>query len=178
MAKTAPKAEAPEAAVEAPAATGSKKKKIIMLAIIAVVVLGSAGGAATYFLTKKPASTKDAKKPAEKAVPPVFLALDNFIVNLQTDNGDKYLQTGITLQVRNEEQANYYKANMPQLRSRVLLLLSNKTAEELLTNDGKLKLEEELTKQIQMPYNNDEPTPKEAEERRILGVYFTSFMIQ
>lgn len=178
MAKTAPKEEAP-AAGEAPAvATGSKKKKIILMAVIAVVLLGSAGGAATYFLTKKPANSKDVKKPAEKAAPPVFLALENFIVNLQTDNGDKYLQTGITLQVRNEEQLNYYKANMPQLRSRILLLLSNKSAEDLLTNEGKLKLEEELIKQIQLPYNNDEPTPKESEERRILGVYFTSFMIQ
>ena len=114
----------------------------------------------------------------EKSAPPVFLALDNFIVNLQTDNGDKYLQTGITLQVRSEEQATYYKANMPQLRSRILLLLSAKSAEELLTNEGKLKLEDELIKQVQMPYNGDEPTPKEAEERRIMGVYFTSFMIQ
>jgi flagellar FliL protein len=177
MAKTAPKEEV--AAGEEPVVpTGSKKKKIIMMAVITVVLLGSAGGAATYFLTKKPASSKDAKKPAEKAVPPVFLALENFIVNLQTEGGDKYLQTGITLQVRNEEQLAYYKANMPQLRSRVLLLLSNKSADELLTNEGKLKLEDELIKQIQMPYNNDEPTPKEAEERRIMGVYFTSFMIQ
>lgn len=177
MAKTAPKAEAP-AVEEPPAATGSKKKKVILMAVIAVVLLGSAGGVATHFLTKKPASSKDAKKPAEKAAPPVFLALENFIVNLQVEGGDKYLQTGITLQVRNEEQLAYYKANMPQLRSRVLLLLSNKSSEELLTNEGKMKLEEELIKQIQQPYNNDEPTPKEAEERRILGVYFTSFMIQ
>jgi len=177
MAKTAPKEEAP-AGEEPAAATGSKKKKVIMMAVIAVVLLGSVGGAATYFLAKKPASAKDAKKPAEKAAPPVFLALENFIVNLQTDVGDKYLQTAITLQVRNEEQLTYYKANMPQLRSRVLLLLSNKSSEELLTNEGKLKLEDDLIKQIQLPYNNDEPTPKEAEERRILGVYFTSFMIQ
>ncbi|MET3106538.1 flagellar FliL protein [Oxalobacteraceae bacterium GrIS 2.11] len=177
MAKTAPKEEAP-AGAEQPVATGSKKKKIILIAIIAVVVLAIGGGTAAFFLTKKPANTKEVKKSAEKAAPPVFLALENFIVNLQTEGGDKYLQTGITLQVRNEEQLNYYKANMPQLRSRILLLLANKGADELLTNDGKLKLEEDLIKQVQMPYNNDEPTPKEAEERKILGVYFTSFMIQ
>jgi len=179
MAKTAPKEEAPAAvADDSSGASGAKKKKVMIMAIIAVLVLGSAGGAATYFLTKKSASTKEAKKSAEKAAPPVFLALENFIVNLQSDNGDKYLQTAITLQVKDEEQLNYYKANMPQLRSRVLLLLSNKTAEELLTNEGKLKLEGELSKQVQQPYNNDEPSPKEAEDRKILGVFFTSFMIQ
>lgn len=178
MAKTAPKEVAPADDEEPIIVTGSRKKKIIMIAVAVIVLLGVAGGAATYFLTKKPVSIKDAKKPIEKSAPPVFLALDNFIVNLQTDNGDKYLQTGITLQVRNEEQLSYYKTNMPQLRSRILLLLSNKSAEELLSNEGKLKLEDELIKKVQMPYNKDEPTPKEAEERRILGVYFTSFMIQ
>lgn len=176
MAKTAPKEEAP-AVDDAVAAGGSKKKKIMMIAIIAILVLVGGGGAAAFFLTKKPADTKEVKK-SEKPMPPVFLALDNFIVNLQTDNGDKYLQIGVTLQVRNEEQVNYYKANMPQLRSRILLLLASKTAEELLTNEGKLRLEDDLVKQAQAPYNNEEPTPKEAEERRILGVYFTSFMIQ
>ena len=176
MAKTAPKEEAPaeDAAV---AAGGSKKKKIMMLAIIGAVVVVLGGGAGAYFLTKKPADAKEVKK-AEKPVPPVFLPLDNFIVNLQTENGDKYLQVGVTLQVRNEEQVNYYKANMPQLRSRILLLLASKSAEELLTNEGKLRLEDDLIRQAEMPYNHEEPTPKEAEERRILGVFFTSFMIQ
>ncbi len=178
MAKTAAKETTPAATEEPVVVTGSKKKKIIMIAIIAVVLLAIAGGTAAFFLTKKPASTKDVKKSAEKAGPPVFLALDNFIVNLQTDNGDKYLQAGITLQVRNEEEATYYKTNMPQLRSRILLLLANKSAEDLLTNEGKLKLEDEVSKTVQQPYNNDEPSAKEIDDRKILGVFFTSFMIQ
>jgi len=179
MATKAPKTEEAAAGAEAPAAaSGSKKKKIIIIAVIAVLLLGGGGGAA-FFLTKKPADAKEAaKKPAEKAAPPVFLQLDNFIVNLASDNGDKYLQAGITLQVRGEEQANYYKTNMPQLRSRLLLLLSSKSSEELLTNEGKLKLSDEIIEQAEIPYNKDEPTPKEAEERRILGVFYTSFMIQ
>lgn len=176
MAKTAPKEEAAAPADGAVVATGSKKKKMIMIIIIALV-LAAVGGGAAFFLLKKPANTKEVKK-VEKAAPPTFLALENFIVNLQTDNGDKYLQTGITLQVRNEEQSSYYKGNMPQLRSRILLLLANKSAEELLTNDGKIKLGDDLSKSIQLPYNNEEPTPKEAEDHKILGVFFTSFMIQ
>jgi len=179
MAKTAAKETTPAATEEPVVVKGSKKKKIIMIAIIAVVLLAIAGGTAAFFMTsKKPAATKDVKKAAEKLGPPVFLALDNFIVNLQTDNGDKYLQAGITLQVRTEEQATYYKTNMPQLRSRILLLLANKSAEELLTNEGKLKLEDEVIKTVQQPYNNEEVTSKEADERKILGVFFTSFMIQ
>ena len=139
------------------------------------IIDGHAGKEAAQFVQQHIA--KEVKK-AEKPVPPVFLALENFIVNLQSENGDKYLQTGITLQVRDEEQSSYYKANMPQLRSRILLLLSSKSADDLLTSEGKKQLEDDLIKQVQQPYNNEEPTPKEAEEHRILGVYFTSFMIQ
>jgi len=156
---------------------GSKKKKII-IAILVIVILGIAGGAAAFFLTNKDSHPTDAKKAAEKSAPAVFLPLDNFVVNLQSENGGKYLQAGITLQVRNEEQINYYKANMPQLRSRLLLLLSGKSADELLTNESKLKLADEITKAAQLPFNKDEMTPKEAEEHHLLGVYFTSFMIQ
>ena len=117
-------------------------------------------------------------KKAEKAVPPVFLALENFVVNLQSDNNDKYLQTAITLQVKDEEQVAYYKANMPQLRSRILLLLSSKEASDLLSNEGKTKLADEISEQVGLPYNKDEMSAKEAEEHKVSGVFFTSFMIQ
>lgn len=177
MSKPAPKEEASAATGVAPA-KGAKSKKIIIIAVIVALVLAAAGGGAMMFLGKKDANKKDAKPVAEKAAPPVFLALENIVVNVQADGGDKYLQVGITLQVRNEEQLTYYKANMPQLRSRLLLLLAGKGADELLTSEGKLKLSDDIIKQAQSPYNNDEPTPKEAEERRILGVYYTSFMIQ
>ncbi|PRC90783.1 flagellar basal body-associated protein FliL [Solimicrobium silvestre] len=177
MSKPPPKPEAAAADAVVPE-TGSKKKKIIIIAVIVAVILASAGGGAMMFLGKKDPNKKDEKKSAEKSTPPVFLALDNFVVNVQSENGDKFLQAGITLQVKNEEQMTYYKGYMPQLRSRILLLLSSKAADELLTNEGKEKLSSDIIKQIQRPYNNEEPTPKEAEERKILGVYFTSFMIQ
>lgn len=173
MAKSAPIPE--EESAEVVPAKGAKKKKIIIIAVIVVAILGAAGGGAAIFLGKKDTG---GKKVAQKSVPAVFLPLENFVVNLHSEMGDKYLQTGITLQVRNEQQLSYYKGFMPQVRSRILLLLSNKSADELLTNEGKLKLTNEIIKQVQLPYNNEEPTPKEAEERRILGVFFTSFMIQ
>ncbi len=177
MAKPAPAPEEPVADAP-PVTTGAKKKKMILIAIITVVVLAVAGGGAAFFMGKKDTNKKDTKKVAEKSPPAVFLALDNFVVNLQAENGEKYLQVGITLQVKNEEQLVYYKGNMPQLRSRILLLLSSKSAAELLTNEGKLKLSNEIIKQAQIPYNKDEATSKEVEERKILGVFFTSFMIQ
>lgn len=174
--KPAEKEEAADA--EVAVATGSKKKKIIIISIIVAVVLAAGGGAAAFFMGHKETGKKETKKAVEKSMPAVFLNLENFVVNLQSENGEKYLQAGITLQVKSEEQQAYYKENMPQLRSRILLLLSSKSADELLTNEGKLKLGNEIAKQVQLPYNKDEVSPKEAEDRKIRGVFFTSFMIQ
>lgn len=173
-----PEAKEEGAEAEVPVVTGSKKKKFIIIGAIVAVVLAAGGGAAAYFLNSSTPHKKEAKKPAEKSAPAVFLNMENFVVNLQSENGDKYLQAGITMQVKNEEQMTYYKENMPQLRSRIILLLSSKTAEELLTNAGKLKLANEIIKQAQLPFNKDEPTSKEVEDRKISGVFFTSFMIQ
>ncbi len=174
MSKPAPKAEE---GADAPA-SGAKKKKLIIIIVIVAVILAGAGGAAALLMGKKDPNKKEEKKAAEKASPPVFLNLENFVVNLQSDNGEKYLQAGITLQVKNEEQVTYYKTNMPALRSRLLLLMSTKDANELLTHDGKIKLAEEISVQAEKPYSKDEVSPKEEEERKIQGVYFTAFMIQ
>ena len=178
MSKTAPKPEAAAAAAVVAPPAGAKKKKMLIMIIIAALVLAGGGGAAFVFLGQKDSGKKEGKKSAEKSAPPVFLALENFVVNLQSENNDKYLQAGITLQVKNEEQVNYYKANMPQLRSRILLLLSGKDSTELLTQEGKNKLANEITHQAELPYNKDEVSAKDAEERKISGVFFTSFMIQ
>ena len=43
----------------------------------------------------------------------------------------------MTLQVPDEEQANLLKLNMPQVRSRLLMLLSSKDTAEILTSEGK-----------------------------------------
>lgn len=156
----------------------SSKKKKIIIAIIVIVLLGIAGGAAAYFMGQKDSDSKDAKKAVVKAAPAVFLPLENFVVNLQSENGDKYLQAGITLQVKNAEQVEYYKTNMPQVRSRIIMLLSSKSADELLTNPGKVKLMDEIIKNVQLPYSKDQASPEEAEEHKVLGVDFTSFVVQ
>lgn len=155
---------------DAPPAGKSKKKLLIMIAA-AVFLLVAAGGGALVMM-KKGSPSKEKEHKAEPAKAPVFLALEPFTVNLQSDGGDKYLQISMTLQVQDEEQVNLIKANMPQIRSRLLLLLSSKDATEILSGEGKEKLVNEIIEKVSQPFT------AKGEPQKVSGVFFTSFVVQ
>ncbi|MFZ6817454.1 flagellar basal body-associated protein FliL [Undibacterium sp. Ji22W] len=149
--------------------TGKSKRKLLVIIAAAVVLLAGIGGGAAYFLSKKKAPEKEHK---EEAKAPVFLPLEPFVVNLQSEFGEKYLQVQMTLQVPDEAQSTLIKANLPQVKSRLIMLLSSKSAEGLLTPEGKDTLIQEITTQVNLPFN-----PK-ADPQKVSGVFFTSFVVQ
>lgn len=146
MSKPTAKPAAPAAKEEAPVAAPPKSKK--MLIIIIVLLLVIIGGGAGWFLTKgkAPAAASHAEEvKAEPAHEPKFIPLgENFTVNLIREEGDRYLQAGITLKVFEPELEEKIKAAMPEIRSKLLFLLSTKSPSELQTADGKKKLVAEI----------------------------------
>jgi flagellar FliL protein len=139
MAKPAKAAPAP---AEAPAKPKSKK---LLLIIIGVLILGIAGGAGWYFTM----GNKHADEPKKAIVEePTFLIIDPFTVNLQREESDQFLQIGITLKVASMEFADKIRQAMPEVRSRLLFLLSSKRASELTPLEGKKKLSQEIISEI------------------------------
>ena len=142
----------------APAATakGGKKKQIIIIAAALLVVL--AGGGAAFYLMKKPSVEGDEEgadghakaetsEPAAKAKPkhdpkhpPVFVPLDPFTVNLADKDSERYAQVAVTLEIDDAKTADQLKIYMPAIRNNILMVLSHKTAAQLLTREGKEKL--------------------------------------
>jgi flagellar FliL protein len=149
-------------------------KKLIMIVLILILIVGG-GGAAAWFFLMQPHKTDEhkAEEPkVEKPKPPVFLTLETFTVNLQPDPETQYLQTDITLKVGSAETGEFLKLHMPEVRNRLLLLLSSKKASDLLSLEGKKALSTEIIEQLKEPFNPGEK-PQE-----ILGVSFTSFVVQ
>ncbi|MBC7414257.1 MAG: flagellar basal body-associated protein FliL [Herminiimonas sp.] len=164
--KAAPKAEAED---DAPVAKKSSKKLIII--ILLVVLLAGGGGAAWFFMgQKESAGAKHAKVEAVK--PPVFLVVEPFTVNLQSEGTEQFLQAAFTLQVGSAEQVDQLKLYMPQVRSRLLLLLTSKKASEINTAEGKKKLSNEIMAAVKQPFSAG------AKPQEINDVFFTSFVIQ
>ena len=140
--------------------------------IVAAVVACAATGGIVFFLTKGSSQAAAPVKHSAKVEIPVFVAIEPFTVNLQPENGDQYLQTALTLQVGGQAQVDLIKLNMPQVRSRLLFLLSSKKASEISSAEGKKKLSEEIIEQIKIPFV-DKGAPQD-----VTGVFFTSFIIQ
>lgn len=166
MAAPAVPAESDEAAEAAPQRK-SKKKLFIIIGILAVLLGG--GGAGAWFMTRGD-DTHNEEAKAEPATAPVFLALETFTVNLQSE--EQFLQTDITLQVSDQAEVDAIKLHMPRVRSRLLSLLSSKHADELTTTQDKEKLAQEIMALVNQPF------AAKGAPQQVSDVLFTSFVIQ
>lgn len=148
-------AKAPQAAGEAP-----KKSKLPLIIVLVVVLLAGAGGAAWFMMRGSADEAEEDTKAAAK--PSIFLPLDQFTVNLQPDDGQQFLQVAMTLKVVDQQTADAIKAALPEVRSRVLLLLSSKKPSQLISLEGKNRLAEEIIYEVEhtMPFEKKKKKKK------------------
>jgi flagellar FliL protein len=174
--KAAPKAVPKVVPIDDSAAAAQapkKSRKTLIIAGVLMLVTAAAGGGAAYWFTGSAAEDKTAAPKAEPVKPPVFVMMDSFTVNLQPEDGvDQYLQLAFSLQVADQATVDQIKLYMPQVRSRLLMLLSSKKASELSTVDGKKKLSDEIIAQVKQPFS------PQGKPQAVTGVFFTSFVIQ
>ncbi len=138
-----------EEKTEAPARKG-KGMMIALVAMAMLLVAGAAGGGAWYFAsgdasahaaTDPAGDGADAKKRNRKANEArVFVPMDQFVVNLSDANLDRYAQVAVVLEVDDSPTETRIKAAMPAVRNAILLLLSARSAAELLSLEGKEQL--------------------------------------
>ena len=151
-----PEPKKPEAPPELPlpGAKPKRRKLIVIAALASTLVLAAVGGAAWYLARpKNPAEATAAPAPvakpkADKSKPAIFVPLETFTVNLQPESGDRYLQTTLSLKVADTAVEQAIKQQMPEIRSRLLLVLSSKRASELTSIEGKQALANQIAGQI------------------------------
>jgi flagellar protein FliL len=185
----ATKPEAGKADEGGKAAPKSKK----MLLIVGVVVLALAAGGGWFFMSKKSAaSDEDVEEvaPVAHKGPPAFLPLDNMVVNLADPGGEKVAQVGITLELSDAKASDSVKVYLPSIRSGILLLISQRTSEELLGIEGKEKLAQDVLAEALRPFgggDEDDEAPKKKSSKSkkkrpvaypVLAVHFSSFIVQ
>ncbi|MGF6791388.1 flagellar basal body-associated protein FliL [Paraburkholderia sp. 35.1] len=156
----------------APASPGPMKR-IILIVLIALIAAGAAGAGMWFFMSKRaPVAVSAEAAPAQSAVP-LFFPLESMTVNLQSDDGQQhFLRIGLTLKLGDAATQQALTDHMPEVRSRILLALSNKHPEELAPLEGKRALAEELKTLI------TEPIDKGAAPIRVQDVLFTEFVVQ
>ena len=168
------------ATADAPEAPKKKGKKLLFV-IIGVLVLAIAGAAGALFILKKNTAEDDHEEDApvahvKKVDPkhaPTFLPLENMVVNLADTGGNRYIQIGLTLQLQDAHTGDAVKAFMPSIRNAVLLILSQRTTDELLQVQGKEQLAADVIAEIsrQLGFDGKRNNP-------IQAVLFSSFIVQ
>lgn len=193
---------APAATAAAPASDAPKKKgkTLLIVTLAAVVLLGGGAGGAWFVLNKRShaAADEEAAAAPAHAEAPIYLALENMVVNLADPGGDRFAQIGITLDLENEGAAGRIKTVLPTIRNGVLLLVSQRTSEELFKRDGKEKLAADIAREVSRTLGHEDEAPvrklaaagdddeaparprkkRKAEASPVKGVLFSSFIVQ
>jgi flagellar FliL protein len=202
-------AAAAAAHADAPADAKPKKSKKLLFIIIGVLVLALVGAGAAFFVLKKKHSADESEDGAhadethetaappkrDPKTPPTFLPLDSMVVNLADPGGNRFVQLGITLQLEEAKIAEDMKPYMPAIRNAILMLISQRTAEQMLAVEGKEDLSQNIIAEVSHIMGFDYVDPREdvAEDESakgkktkrkrevynpISGVLYSSFIVQ
>ncbi|AZV46663.1 flagellar basal body protein FliL [Nautilia sp. PV-1] len=154
-------------------------KLLLIVIIVLLLILLIVGGLVAYFLLsgndepqadqpQAPQKIEKKKKVENMAeIGPIY-PLDQFIVNLVSNNANRYLKCKIDLEMDSPDLQKELDKKLPAIRDLIIRILSSKTVEEIQTSRGKEKLKEEIKRKI-----NEILTTGE-----IRHVYFTEFVIQ
>lgn len=158
---------------------------ILIIVIILLVLLLVGGGAVAYFLLSgsdevamadtAPAQSKSMQNTRKRTkrstdyltVGPMY-PMSQFIVNLLSENGSRFLKTTVNLEMDKPELSAELDKKKPLIRDIIIRTLSSKTFEEVSTIKGKDRLKDEIVSKI----NNV------LADGQIKNIFFTNFVVQ
>ncbi|MDX1669577.1 MAG: flagellar basal body-associated FliL family protein [Limnobacter sp.] len=103
-----------------------------------------------------------------------FFDLEPVIVNLAAPDTNRYLQVTFTYELSGDTTLENMKTYLPIIRSRALMVLSTKTAEEISSPQGKNLLLDQLLDAARYTLTGVDFNPGKGVE----NVHLTSFIIQ
>lgn len=157
------------------AAPPAKSKKSLMMIVLALVVLGGGGAGAYFFYFKAPPAEAGAEEPAEEEPAEAegggIVPLEPFVVNLADAGTGNFLRVTVGLVVPDEEVAKEVEENAldtAKIRSSILELLAQQSADVLATPEGKEELKVAIA----------ETATEAVHHLKVKDVLFTEFVIQ
>jgi flagellar FliL protein len=156
---------------------GKGKLKFIIIIVVALLVaIGASVGGTWFFLHKSMAKTEE--HPAEAATPAgkaaaIYEPLSPaFVVNLDQNGRQRYMQVSITLMTRDQAGLDALKVHMPVIRNNLVLLFSGQSFDALATPIGQEMLRQKATASVQ------EVAQKEVGKLVVDQLLFTNFVLQ
>lgn len=165
-----------EDAGAAPEKKKGKLKFILIIVIALLLAIGASVGGTWYFMHKSQ-NNKDEKTPgaAAEAVKPVAIyepLSPAFVVNLNQNGRQRYLQVSITLLTHDQAALDALKVHLPVIRNNLVMLLSGQDFSTLASPVGIEMLRQKATASVQ------EVAQKEVGKLVVDQLLFTNFVLQ
>ena len=107
------------------------------------------------------------------AVPaPIFVPIEAFTVTLQNAETERIMHVGLTLRVSDEQTRTRLEKYMPEVRSRILMVLSAQSPTGVQTQQGKNDMVAAIKQAVNRPFS---PLP---DGQYVTDVLFTAFVVQ
>ncbi|MBX3641300.1 MAG: flagellar basal body-associated protein FliL [Nitrosomonas sp.] len=148
----------------------SGKKGLMVMILVTVLAISAGAGGAWFFMQGQQESEYEPARP--KKIPTAFKELDIFTINLQPEERNQYLQVGLTVKIRDTDVSMEIDKQMPEIRNRILLLLTSKTAADISSLAGKQQLSAEILDEVRKTLDSG------MLREEVLDVLFTSFVVQ
>lgn len=151
--------------------------KTIAIILITVVLLVAVGGAWLYFRDGTANTAIETPSSAiETRGKNYYLALEPpFIVNFVYKDTLRYLQMTLSVMSHEPKILDQVTHHMPAIRHRLIMLISNKTFDELNGKDSKEALRDEMLLEIR---NIIQAEQNKTHKGRVEAVYFTGYVMQ
>ena len=153
---------------------------MIIIAVIAFVVI--AGGAGAFFYFSSNSAEIDSNAPLNDKVntekgESYYVELEPpFIINFIYKDTLRYLQLTLSVMTHEEEIINIVTHHMPAIRHQLIMLLSDKTFNDLHGEEKKEGLRKDMLKAIRNIVQSENTSPFSGS--RVEAVYFTGYVMQ
>ena len=144
-----------------------KQSKLVVVLLVLVVLLLAGGGGGAYWIFTHRGVAAAAPPPPD----PGIVAFDPFVVNLSDPGGTRFLRVTLRLVVDDQKHAKEMEEDelgRMRVRSAILELLTQQTADHLVTPEGKTELKTAIA----------ERAAHALHKTKVVDVLFTEFVVQ
>lgn len=135
---------------------------LIIIIVVVVLMMGDSGS------EQQPTRVEGGVAAGVEASMGPIAELKQFIVNLQSNDGRRYLKVEMTLELAGKNAGKEVENKIPLIRDVIIQLLSSKRFDEVSTENGKIRLREELKAAVN----------RYLIDGQVKNIYFTTFVIQ
>ncbi|WP_163339252.1 flagellar basal body-associated protein FliL [Desulfopila sp. IMCC35008] len=161
---------------DAAKAEPESKKKLFIIIGTAVLVLILGAALAWFFLLRTTDKQNNTDPGEDVPIPKVsdetsigpMVDIKEFIVNIISEDERHYVKAALTVELSSEAVKEEFNMRLPQARDAILLLVGNKTYEELQDLQGKKQLKAELMHKLNAILKSG----------KVKAIYFTDFVVQ